>query len=237
MYVKTKDTEFGSIQFSQLCLTLQPHGLQHTRFPCPSPSPGACSNSCPSNWWCHPTISPSVIPFSFCLPCFPASGSFPRSQFFASRGQRIGTSASVLPVNIQDWFPIGLTGLILQSKGLSKVFSNTTVEKHLRRSAFFMVQLSHPYLTAGKTITLTRWTFVSKVTSLLFNMLPRLVTAFLKSSTHLLISWHWLSASVVLDVDWMTKCYPSLCLCRHAILTCSQKASHFLKANPDTSSA
>ena len=121
--------------------SLRPHGLQHTWLPCPLPTPGACSNSCPSSQWCHPTISSSAIPFSSCLQSFPASGSFPVTQFFASGGQSIGASASasVLPVNIQDWFPLGLTGLIsLQSKGLSRVFSNTTVQKH----QFFSSQLS-----------------------------------------------------------------------------------------------
>ena len=111
---------------------LWPHGLQHARLPCPSPSPGACSNSCPLSRWCHPTILSSVLSFSSCLQSFPASGSFPMSQFFTSCGQ-IGISAlaSVLPLNIQDWFPSGLTGLIsLQSKGLLRVFSNTTVQKH-----------------------------------------------------------------------------------------------------------
>ena len=113
--------------------SLQPHGLQHARPPCPSTTPGACSNSCPLNRWCHPAISSSVVPFSSCLQSFPASGSFPRSQFFASGGQRIraSASASVLPMNIQGWFPLGLTGLIsLLSKGLSRVFSNTMVWKH-----------------------------------------------------------------------------------------------------------
>ena len=113
--------------------SLWPHGLQHTRFPCPSPTPGAYSNSCPSSQWCHPTISSSVIPFSLCPQSFPASGSFPMSQFFTSGGQRIGVSASasVLPMNIQDWFPLGWTvWIFLQSKGLSRVFSNTTVQKH-----------------------------------------------------------------------------------------------------------
>ena len=112
--------------------SLQPHRLQHARLSCPSPPPGACSNSCPLNQWCHPTIS-SVIPFSFCLQSFPASGSFLMLQLFASGHQSIvaSFSASVLPVNIQDWFPLGLTGLIsLQSKGLSRVFSSTTVQKH-----------------------------------------------------------------------------------------------------------
>ena len=111
--------------------SLQLHGQQHARLPCPSPTPGIYSNSCPSNWWCHPTISSSVIPFSSCLQSFPASGSFLMSQFFASGGQSIGASASVLPMNIQGWFPLGMTDWIsLQSKGLSRVFSNTTVQKH-----------------------------------------------------------------------------------------------------------
>ena len=123
-----------SVQFSCSVMSnsLRPHGLQHARPPCPSPAPGVCSNSCPSSQWCYPTISSSVIPFSSCLQSFPASGSFPVSQFFASGGQSTGASASasVLPVNIQDWFPLGLTGLISsQSKGLSRVFSNTTVLK------------------------------------------------------------------------------------------------------------
>ena len=113
--------------------SLRPHGLQHNRLPCPSPSPGACSNSCPLSQWCHPTISSSVVPFSSCLQSFPASGFFPMSWLFTSGGPSIGASvsASVLPVNIQDWFPLGLIHWItLQSKGLSRVFSNTTVQKH-----------------------------------------------------------------------------------------------------------
>ena len=117
--------------------SLWPHGLQHTRLPCPSPPPRACSNSCPLSWWCYPTISSSVVPFSFCLQSFPASGSFLMSQLFASGGQTIGTSSSVLPMNIQGWFPLGLTGLIsLLSKGLSRVFSNTIVQEH----QFFGIQ-------------------------------------------------------------------------------------------------
>ena len=112
--------------------SLRPHGLQHARLPCPSPTPRACSNSCPSSWWCHPTISSSVVPFSSCLQSFPASGSFPMSQFFTSGDQRTWASAlaSILPINIQDWSPLGWTGLILQPKGLSRIFSNTTVQKH-----------------------------------------------------------------------------------------------------------
>ena len=111
--------------------SLQPHGLQYTRPPCPSPTPRAYSNSLPLSQWCHPIISSSVIPFSSHLQSFPASGSFPMSQFFESGGQSTGASASasVLPMNSQNWFPLGLTGLIsLQSKGLSRVFSNTTVQ-------------------------------------------------------------------------------------------------------------
>ena len=115
--------------------SLWPHGLQHTRLPCTSPSLGVCSNSCPLSWWCHPTISSSVVPFSSCPQSFPALGSFLMSHLCASGGQSTrnsaSVSASVLPVNFQDWFPLGLTGLIsLLSKGLSNIFSNTTVQKH-----------------------------------------------------------------------------------------------------------
>ena len=132
-----------SVQFSRSVMSnsLRPHGLQHARLPRPSPTPGVYSNSCPLSRWCHPTILSSVAPFSSRLQSFPASGSFPMSQFFASGGQSIGVSASVtvLPVNIQDWFPLGWTSWIfLLSKGLSRVFSNTTVQKH----QFFGIQLS-----------------------------------------------------------------------------------------------
>ena len=154
----------SSVKFSLSVVSnsLQPHGLQHIRPPCPSPTPGVYSNSCPLSQWCHPTISSSVVPFSSCLQSFPASGSFPTSQFFASGGESIGVSASasVFPMTAQDWFPLGLTGLIsLQSNGLSRVFSNTTVQKH---QAFFMVQLSHLYMTTWKTIAWTIRTFVAK---------------------------------------------------------------------------
>ena len=113
--------------------TLWPHGLQHTRLPCPSPNPRACLDSYPLSWWCHPTISSSIVPFSSCLHSFPGSESFPVNWFFASGDQSIGASvsASILPMNIQDWFPLGLTDLIsLQSKGLSRIFSNTTIQMH-----------------------------------------------------------------------------------------------------------
>ena len=136
-------TPFSSVQFS--CSTvsnsLRPHGLQHARPPCPSPTPEVYSNPCPLSRWCHPTISSSVVPFSSCPQSFPASGSFQMSQFFTSAGQSVGVSASasVLPMNIQDWFPLGWTSWIsLQSKGLSRIISDTTVQKH----QFFSAQLS-----------------------------------------------------------------------------------------------
>ena len=131
----------SSFSHSVLSNSLQSHGLQHTRLPCPSLSPGTCSDSSPLNRWCHPAISSSVIPFLSCLQSCPASGSFQMSQFFTSGGQSIGVSvtSAILPMNIQDWFPLGLTGWIsLQSKGLSRVFSSTTFQKH----QFFSAQLS-----------------------------------------------------------------------------------------------
>ena len=136
----------SSVQFSCTVVSnsLQPHGLQHARLPCSSPTHGAYSDLCPSSRWCHPTISSSVASFSFYLQSFPASGPFPMSQFLAPSGQSIGVSASasVLPLNIQDWFSLGWTGWIsLQSKGLSRVFSNAAVQKH----QFFGAQLSLQY--------------------------------------------------------------------------------------------
>ena len=132
-------------------------------------------------WWCHPTISSSVTSLSSCPQSFPASGSFPMSWLFALGNQNIGTSASVLPMNIQGWFPLGLIGLIsLLLKGLKSLLRHHNLHNLkasvLRHSAFFMVQLLQPYMTTGKTIALTKQTFVSKVVSLLFNMLFRLVT-------------------------------------------------------------
>ena len=135
--------QFNSVQFSRSIVSdsFRPHESQHTRHPCPSPTPRVYPNLCPLSQWCHLNIPSSVIPFSSCLQSFPASGSFPMSQLLASGGQNIGVSAlaSVLPMNTQDWFPLGWTGCIsLQSKGLSRVFSNTTVQKH----QFFNTQLS-----------------------------------------------------------------------------------------------
>jgi len=141
---KTVSTTSKQYQFSSVAYHVQlcdPMERSMRGFPCPSTTPGTCSDSCPLSWWCHPTILSSVIPFSSCLQSFPASGAFPRSQFFVSGGQSTGVlvPASVLPMNIQDRSPLGLIGLIsLQSRGLSRVFSNTTVQKH----QFFSTQLS-----------------------------------------------------------------------------------------------
>ena len=159
--------------------SLWPHGLQHTRPPCPSPTPRVDSNSCPLSQWCHPITSSSVVPFPSCFQSFPASGSFQMSQFFPSGGRSIGVSAlaSVLPMNIQDWFPLGLTGWIsLQSWGLWSLLQHHSSKLSiLWHSAFFIVQHSHPYMTTGKMKALTRQTFVGKVMSLLFHKLSRLV--------------------------------------------------------------
>ena len=172
--------------------------------------------------WCHPTISSSVAPLSSCPQSFPASGSFPMTQFFASGGQSIGASASVLPMNVQDWFPLGLTGLISSlSKGLPRVFSSTVQKASiLWCSAIFMVQLSHPYMTTGKTIALTRRTFVGKVMSLLLNMPSRLVILFLPRSKCLLISWLQLSSAVILEpkkIKSVTVSIFSLSLCHNVM--------------------
>ena len=144
-------TQFNSVQFSCSVKSdsLWPHGLQHARPPCPSPTPGVHPDPCPLSRWCHPIISSSVVPFSSCFQSFPASGSFPMSQLYASCGQSTGVSASasVLPMNIQDWFPLGWTGWIsLQSKGLFKRLQNHNSKASiLQCSAFSIVQLSHPY--------------------------------------------------------------------------------------------
>ena len=183
--------------------SLRPHELQHARLLCPSPSPRICSNSCPLSWWCHLTISSSVTCFSFFPQSFPASGSFPMSQIFASGDQSIGASAlaSVLPMNIHSWFLLGLTSLIsLLSKGLSRVFFRTTVQKHQFFSILPSLWSSSHICTRllEKTIALTMWTCVGKVMSLLFNMLSRFVIAFLPRSKRLLISQLYLLSTVIL---------------------------------------
>ena len=163
----------SSVQFncSFLSNSLRQHGLQHARLPCPSSIPGAGSNSYLLSRRCHPAISSSVIHFSSCLQAFPASGSFPMSWLFPSGGQSMGTlsSASTLPMNIQDWFPLWLIGWIsLQSKGPSRVFSklhHSAKASLLWCSAFFIVQLSHPYITTGKSIALNTWTLSIKYVS------------------------------------------------------------------------
>ena len=149
VFIRTYIYQFSSSAVSN---SLRPHGLQHTRLPCLSPTLGTCSNLCPLSLWCHPSISSSVIPFSSCLQSFTASVSFPVSQFFPLRSQSIGVSASVsvLPMNIQGWSPLRWTGWIsLQSKGLSRVFSNTTVQKH----QFFSIQ---PFLWSNSHIHLQK---------------------------------------------------------------------------------
>ena len=166
----------GVVSLSFMSNSLQPHGLQHARLPCPSPSPGVYSNSCLLNWWCHPTISSSIVPFFSHLQSFSASGSIPVSQFFTSGGQSIGASASasVLPMNIQGWFPLGSDWLVLlavQGTLKSLLQHHSSKASVLRCLAFFIVQLSHLYMTTGKTIALTIWIFASKVMSLFFNML------------------------------------------------------------------
>ena len=196
--------------FSQSCLTLRPHGLQHARPPCPSPSPGPCSNSYTLILSCHSTISSTVFPFSPCPQSIPASGYFSISPFFTSDGPSIGASvsASVLPLNIQDWFPLGLTGWIsLQSKGLSRVFSSTTVQKHkvfgdqpsLTLYMTMYMSCTYLYMTTLKTIALTVWTIVGKVMFLHFNMMSRFVIAFLPKSKHLLILWLQLPFAVIFE--------------------------------------
>ena len=164
---------FSSVQFSHSVVSdsLRPHGMRYTRPPCLLPTFRVYSNLCPLSQWCHLTISSSVIPFSSCLQSFPTSGFFQRSQLFASGGQNIGVSAlkSVLPMNTQDWSPLGWTGWISLQSEDSQESSPTPQVKSINSSALsFILQLSHPYVTTGKTIALTRRTFVDKVMSLAF---------------------------------------------------------------------
>ena len=190
-----------SFSCSVMSEPLQPHGLQHTRYSCPSPSPRACSNSRPLSQWCHPTISSSVVPSSSCFLRFPALRSFPMSRSSHQVDKSITASASVLSMNIQGWFPLWLTDLIsLQSKGLSSLPQHHSSKSLcLQCSAFFMVQLSHPYVTTGKTKALTTQAFAGKVMSLLFKTLSRFVIAFLPRSKHLVISWLQSLSTVILE--------------------------------------
>ena len=198
--------------------SLRPHELQHTRLSCPSLSPWVCSVSCPLSQWCHPTISPTVVPFFSCFQSVPASGFFPVNRLFASGGHSIEASASASALLIQGWFPLGLTGFIsLLSKGLSRVFCSTTLQKH----QFFGTQPSlcsnsHLYMITQKTIALTIWTFVSKMMSLLFNTLSRFVIAFLPRSKSLLILWLQSPSAVTLEPkkmksDTVSTFCPSVC--------------------------
>ena len=183
---------------------LQPHGLKPSRLSCPSPTPGACTSSCPSSQWCHTTISYFVIPFSSFLQSFPAPGSFLMSQLFTSSGQSIGTSvwASVLPVNIQNWFLLGLTFFYLLAVQGTLKSSPTPQFKSITTSSELSF-LYGPTLTSihatGKTIALTRQTFVGKLVSLLFNMMSRIVKSFLPRSKCLLISWLQSPSAVILE--------------------------------------
>ena len=180
-----------------------PHGLQHTRLPCASLSPRVYSDSCPSSQWCHPTISCSVISSS-CLQSFPASGSFLINQLFTSGGPKYwGFSLNISPSNEysglisfrMDWLDL----LELQGTLKSLLQHHSSKASILWCSAFFILQLSHPYMTTGKTIALTRWTFADRVMSLLFNMLFRLVITFLPRSKRLLISWLQSPSAVPLE--------------------------------------
>ena len=168
--------------------------MQHVRLPCPSSTPGVYSNWCPLSWWCHPTISSSVVPFSSLLQSFPASASFSMSQFCTTGGQNIGVSALASSPSSEysglisfrmDWLDL----LAVQGTLKSLLQHHSSKESILWLSLFFTVQLSHPYMTTGKSIALTRWNFGGKVISLLLNMLSRLVITFLPRSKHLLIWW------------------------------------------------
>ena len=204
-----------SVQFSCSVMfnSLWPHGMQHARLPCPSPTPRVSSDLCPSSWWCHPTISLSVIPFSSCLQSFPASGCFPRSQFshqvakvselqLQLQHQFFSEYSGLVSFKI-DWFDL----LAVQGTLKSLLQQHNSKASILWHSAFFIVQLSHPYMTTGKTITLTRRTFVGIVLSLLFNMLSRLVITLLQRSKCHLISWLQSPSAVILKPPQNNVCH------------------------------
>ena len=195
---------YNSVQFNHSVMSdsWQPQGLQHTRLPCPSPTPGACSNSCPLSQWCHPTISSSVVPSSSRFQSFPASVFSSESVLCIRWPKYWSFSFSISPSNDysglisfrMDWFDLAVQGTL---KSLLQHHSSKALV--LWCPAFFIVQLSHPYMSTGKTIALTRWTFVGKVMSLLFNMLSRFVVAFLPRSKYLLISWLQSPSAVILE--------------------------------------
>ena len=187
-----------------MSFSLWPHKRQHARLPRPSPNPKVYSDSCPLSWWCHPTTSSSVMPFSSHLQSLPTSRSFQMSQLFPSGGPKYWSfSFNIHPSNEHsrlvsyrmDWFDL----LAIQGTLKSLLQYQSSKASILWRSAFFIVQLSHPYMTTGKTVTLTRWTFVGIVLSLLFNMLSRLVITFLPKNKHLLISWLQSPSAVILE--------------------------------------
>ena len=192
------------------------NGLQHGRPPCPSPTPGVNSKSRPLSQWCHAATCPLSSPSPPAFSLSQHQGLFQMRQFFTSGGQNIGVSAStsVLPMNIQDWFPLGWTGWIsLQSKGLSRVQHHSLKASVWPCTAFFIVQISHAYITTGKTRTLTRQTFGSKVTSLLFNMLSRLVITFLLRSKPLLILWLQSTSAVISEPKKLVSATVSSSIC------------------------
>ena len=198
----------GSVQFNRSVMSdsLRPHGLQYARLPCPPPTPGACSNSCPLRQWCHTTISSSVTPFCSSFPILPRIRFFSNESVLCIRWPKYWSfSFSISPSNEYsglisfkiDWFDLRA----VQGTLKSLLQHHSSKASRLQHSAFFMVQLSHPYMTTGKTIALTRWTFVGKVMSLLFNVLSRLVIAFLPRSKRLLISWLQSPSAVILEQE------------------------------------
>ena len=202
--------------------SFRPHGLQHPRLPCPSPTPAVYSNSSPLSWWCHPTISSSVIPFSFQLQSFPASESFQMSQLFVS-------VAEVLELQLQhqsfQWTPRTdllrmdrLDHCAVQGALKSLLRHQSSKASMLRHSAFFIVQLSHPYMTTGKTIALTRRTLVGKVMSLLLNMVSRLVITFLPKSKSFLISWLQSLSAVILETPKINSLFSSFANYLHEVM-------------------
>ena len=205
IYTHIAYTYKASVEFSRSVVSdsLRPHKSQHARPPCPSPTPGVYSNTCPSSWWCHPTISSSVVPFS--LPPIPPSiRVFSNESTLHMRWPKYWSfSFSISPSNEHpglisfrmNWLDL----LAVQGTLKSLLQHHSSKASILWCSAFFTVQLSHPYMTTGKTIALTKWTFAGKVMSLLFNMLSRLVITFLPRSKHLLISWLQSPSAVILE--------------------------------------
>ena len=196
---------FSSVQFSHSVVSksLRPHGLLHTRLPCPSPTSRACSGSCPSSRWCLPTTSSSVMPFSSCLQSFTAAGSFPMSQFFIRWSKYWSFSFSISPSNEYSGlisFRIDWLDLLAVHGSLKSLLQHHSAKASiLWHSAFSMVQLLHPYMTTVKNIAVILRTFVGKVMSLFFNMLPRFVIAFLPRSKSLLVSWLQSPSAVILE--------------------------------------